>query len=389
MARVKITEHKAKELIYSSLALPYSAITINTETSFDKKLSSLSDNKKYVLKVDQGVKGRMKKGLVKLNLKKEELKDSINSLSQKGYSRFIIEQMAGAKSKEQYISFERKREGIRILYAQDGGIEIEKNKNIQTIVVDDESDKKLKTINISQTDLKKLLELFSKYHFTFLEINPFIVEGSKIIPLDAAVEVDTAGEFFAHGAWTEKDVVSHNTSTVSAEEKSVEQLAKKSQASFNLTVLNPNGKVFLLLSGGGASIVIADEAAALGYGKEVANYGEYSGNPNEEETYIYTKNLLKLMLNSKARKKVLILAGGVANFTDVKATFKGIIKAIEETKHDLKKQHIKVFVRRGGPNQEEGLRHMKDYLEKNSLYGLVAGPDLILTEIVKKAVQTI
>ena len=145
----------------------------------------------------------------------------------------------------------------------------------------------------------------------------------------------------------------------------------------------------MLLSGGGASIVLADEVYNQGYGKELANYGEYSGNPNAEETYLYTKAVLRLLLHSKAKKKVLIIAGGVANFTDVRITFKGLIKALEEVKESLQKKHVTVFVRRGGPYQKEGLTMMKDFLEQAGLLGIVEGPELILTDVVEKALKSI
>jgi ATP citrate (pro-S)-lyase len=144
-----------------------------------------------------------------------------------------------------------------------------------------------------------------------------------------------------------------------------------------------------MLSGGGASIVLADEVHNQGYGKELANYGEYSGNPNAEETYIYAKNLLSLLLKSAAKKKVLIIAGGVANFTDVRITFIGLIKALDEMKTQLQQQDIKVFVRRGGPYQEEGLANMKTFLEKERLLGTISGPEMVLTEVVTMAIQNI
>ena len=167
------------------------------------------------------------------------------------------------------------------------------------------------------------------------------------------------------------------------------QLAAKSQAAFSLEVLNPHGSIFMMLSGGGASIVLADEVAGQGYGKELANYGEYSGNPNAEETYLYARNILSLLLKSKAKKKVLIIAGGVANFTDVRITFKGLIKALDEEKLQLKEQQIKIFVRRGGPFQEEGLAMMSSFLEKEGIFGVVQGPELVLTDIVSQALKSI
>ena len=173
------------------------------------------------------------------------------------------------------------------------------------------------------------------------------------------------------------------------EEKAVEELSDKSQASFRLAVLNPNGSIFMLLSGGGASIVLADEVYNQGKGKELANYGEYSGNPNAEETYLYTKQILRLLLSSQAKRKALIIAGGVANFTDIRVTFKGIIQALDEVKNELKAQGVKVFVRRGGPYQEEGLATMKTYLEKEDLLGTLAGPEMMLTDVVSQGLKEV
>lgn len=382
MSRKKIFEHKAKNLLTDN----YSGYKIS-ENDLDQKLSHLSSSKKYVLKVDQGVKGRMKKGLVKLNLSKDEIKDAMKDLSQHGYTNFVLEEMMDLnEGDEKYLALERTRDGIKILYASQGGIEIEDNKDIHEILIDDENDSKVTEIDLPTEELKRLITKFNSQHISFLEINPLIIRDNKFVLLDSAIEVDSAGEFFAD-AWGEEDFAVHNVHSLTEEEKNVDHLSKKSQASFNLTILNPNGSIFLLLSGGGASIVVADEAAALGHGHDIANYGEYSGNPSEEETYIYTKNLLSLLLKSQSQKKVLIIAGGVANFTDVRITFRGIIRALEEVKTDLADQNVKVFVRRGGPNQKEGLKNIKEFLEKNNLMGEVSGPELVLTDIVGKAIK--
>jgi len=71
--------------------------------------------------------------------------------------------------------------------------------------------------------------------------------------------------------------------------------------------------------------------------------------------------------------KILIIGGGIANFTNVAATFKvnrrqysaltsiqGIVRALNEYHHTLIAHKIKIYVRRGGPNYQEGLRHMRD-----------------------------
>jgi ATP citrate (pro-S)-lyase len=154
-------------------------------------------------------------------------------------------------------------------------------------------------------------------------------------------------------------------------------------------VLNEQGAVFLLLSGGGASVVLADEVHNHGQGAQLANYGEYSGNPNAEETYLYTRQLIKLLLASPAPRKVLVIGGGVANFTDVRLTFRGVIRALDEAKEELAKQGVRVFVRRGGPFEREGLAAMRRFLDGAGLLGGVAGPELPLAEVVTQALDSL
>jgi len=57
--------------------------------------------------------------------------------------------------------------------------------------------------------------------------------------------------------------------------------------------------------------------------------------------------------------KILIIGGGIANFTNVAATFKGIIRALTMFKAQLITHKAKIYVRRGGPNWQEGLKAMR------------------------------
>ena len=54
--------------------------------------------------------------------------------------------------------------------------------------------------------------------------------------------------------------------------------------------------------------------------------------------------------------KVLIIGGGIANFTNVAATFKGIVKALLQYQSKLVEHKVSIYVRRAGPNYQEGLR---------------------------------
>ena len=94
-----------------------------------------------------------------------------------------------------------------------------------------------------------------------------------------------------------------------------------------------------------------------------------------------------MLHESNAAKKILIIAGGVANFTDVKKTFNGLIKALDEVSLQLKQQSVKVFVRRGGPNEKEGLAHMEKFLRDNDLLGSIYGSNDVLTSAITDGIK--
>ncbi len=391
MARKKISEFAVKKLLYKSLDIPYSGLAIEIGSNIDDFASQLEVGKKYVLKVDQGVKQRKKKGLVSFGVTKENLKEELEKLSSKGFSHFILEEFLEHEGYgEFYLAIERVREGKRVHYSTRGGIEIENNKDgIKTVVLNENSDTTeiSNTLKIPNETFGKILKAFDEFYFSFLEINPLVSMDNNYYFLDTAVEVDSEASFFVNKAWSTNDFREGGRAEKTAEEKAIEELKETTPAALSYQVLNPNGSLFVLLSGGGASLVTADEIYQKGKGEELANYGEYSGSPTEEETYLYVKQILTALLRSTSHKKSIIISGGVANFTDVRITFKGIIRALEEVANDLKSQNVKIFVRRGGPHQEEGLFIMKKFLEESDLLGEIHGPELVLTDIVAPAIE--
>lgn len=152
-------------------------------------------------------------------------------------------------------------------------------------------------------------------------------------------------------------------------------------------MLNPEGRIWTMVAGGGASVVYSDAIAAHGFADELANYGEYSGAPTEGQTYEYAKTIVDLITRGKPHPegKILIIGGGIANFTNVAATFKGIIRALKEYKNQLIAHGVKIFVRRGGPNYQEGLKAMRLLGESLGVPIRVFGPDTHITEIVPLA----
>ena len=375
MARVKLSEFRAKTMLIDD----YQGIALHLDT-LDDDIEKMAIDTSYVIKVDQGVKKRGKQGLLKLNVTKDQANHAVKELADKGYTRFIAEKMLPHEgSEEHYLSLERTRDGIGISYSPHGGIDIEDSADSVTTTIYPEM-----TTAIPSECIEKIVTVMNDQHLSLVEVNPIVIQGDQIHLLDAAVLADSAGEYFAR-AWAEADVVEARQKT--PEETAVAILDDNSPSAFSLRVLNPNGSLWLLLSGGGASITIADEAQNQGKGTEIGNYGEYSGGPTTEESYLYTKELLSLMLKSTANKKALVIAGGVANFTDVKKTFKGVVQAMTEVSDQLKTANIKVFVRRGGPNEKEGLANMKQFLEEHDLFGSVAGSDIVLTDAITRAME--
>ena len=53
-------------------------------------------------------------------------------------------------------------------------------------------------------------------------------------------------------------------------------------ASLKLSILNPKGRVWTMVAGGGASVIYADTVGDLGFAEELGNYAEYSGAPNTQ-----------------------------------------------------------------------------------------------------------
>lgn len=381
MPRIKLTEYRAKKLL---LGESYKGIRITADSTV-----KLPKSGKFAVKVDQGVKGRMKKGLVLLEQNSRQITKALTAWKKKGFSQFLIEPFfKHTQESERYFSLERVRDGIHLMHAHGGGIDIESHPEaVKTYIIRDEKDQKTaaQKTGTPESFLRHALDVFEKNFFAFLEINPLVIAKGKVYPLDAAVLADSAEVFFVNGAWTESDVAEKARNNPA--EKRIAELAKTSPASFKLNVLNPNGSLFLMLSGGGGSIVIADEAELKGTGKELANYGEYSGGPTRQETYLYAKEILNILFKSKAKRKALVIAGGLANFTDVKQTFSGIIDALAETSEQLRKSRVKVFVRRGGPNEREGLLIMKNFLKKEGLLGAVSGSEAVITKAIDEAIN--
>lgn len=387
VSRKKISEFRAKHIVNNLIGMPYHGWEIDTHSAVRHDFGSTSH---FVVKVDQAIKQRFKRGLIHLNVEKSDIKKCIKDLSGKGYRHLLVEPYLDHSGEgERYFSFRRMRDGVVFSYSQSGGVEIEANADtIKTGYFDAQDTEKLaKDTGLSEGQLLALRAAFDDLHLTMLEVNPYVIEDDGVRILDVAIEVDSSATHLVE-AWGDSDIRTP-AAELTDEEMAVKKLAADSPASFSLEVINPDGAIFLLLSGGGASVVIADEIFTLGKGGALANYGEYSGNPNTEETHIYSEQVVKLLLKSKSKNKVVLIGGAVANFTDIASTFKGIIHTLEKYEKQLRDQGVKFYVRRGGPRQEQGLTMIKEALEKAGVLGGVYDPSVSIPAAVKKLVENV
>ena len=389
-----MTEYSAKSLFDRFSGRASDRIFIEDRRLPRKEVSRfLEKHKQAVAKLDQGVKKRGKQGLVRFFSDLKTLEEFISSQDER-FSDFIIEPYISHRTEEErYLAFQQEREGVVILYSDKGGVEIEESwSQVKKAVLPyaEFFDKKWHNFverffgNRAEA-VEHYLRFFSEYPFVFLELNPLLELKGKFLPLDMAAEIDDQELYF----YPDLDLKIVSDLDISEAERKVEILNSRTPASLKLKIINPNGSVWLLLSGGGASIVLADALSDMGYGDRLANYGEYSGNPTQEDTYLYTKIIIKEMLKSKAKRKVLIIAGGVANFTDVYETFKGIILALKENLFDLQRQKIKVFVRRGGPNERLGLSILENFLGQNKIKGKVLSSKDLITSVIDYSIKNI
>jgi len=402
------------EYISKDFKFPGKIVLVDPKTKIDdlpKKHKWLS-KEKLVVKPDQLFGKRGKHGLIKANASfteaKKWIKERMNKETKVGkvtdkLTHFIIEPYVPHKG-EFYVAIKSDRLGDTIYFSNHGGVDIESVWNTVAeihIDVDQDVDKidiENKLPKDTPKDLRKIFATFIKglfkfykeLNYAYLEINPFAVSGKDIIPLDLVARLDDTGHFESSSKWGDITFPAPFGRKLSKEEEYIKMMDEKSGASLKLTVLNPKGRIWTMVAGGGGSVIYTDTIVDLGYRDELANYGEYSGNPTTDQTYEYAKTILDLMTREKdpkGRAKFLLIGGGIANFTDVAKTFTGITMALRDYKKKLKDTKVKIYVRRGGPNYQEGLRIMRELGKELGIPIDVYGPETHMTRIVNMALE--
>ena len=422
MAQKAIREADGKNMI-ARLLKEYTTGKYTVENKFisigpDTDLKKLPTTNKWltkeklVVKPDQLIKRRGKSKLLLLNTDWKDaekwIKERMNKPVTVGtvtgiLDHFIVEPfIPHNENDEYYLAILSQRDGDQILFHHEGGINVgdidakavRMAIPIGTYPTAADIEKQLlgnvpkERKGLIAGFIEGMFKFYADLNYTYLEINPFVITGNRIIPLDLAAKLDDTAEFVSGKKWGSIKFPSPFGRMLTKEEAYIQDLDSKTGASLKLTVLNPEGRVWTMVAGGGASVIYADTITDLGFMSEMANYGEYSGDPNEEFTYLYAKTILDLMTRKKNPKgKFLLIGGGIANFTDVANTFKGIVRALQEYKDRLRENKVKIYVRRGGPNYKEGLRVMRELGEQLGVPIEVYGPETHMTKIVSMALK--
>ncbi|XP_014891829.1 ATP-citrate synthase-like isoform X1 [Poecilia latipinna] len=418
MSAKAISEQTGKEFLYKyidpSAAVQNRVRYVNVTPATDLNLLAQQHpwllSERLVVKPDQLIKRRGKLGLVGINLDLQGVKEWLKGHLMKEIAvgrakgvlkNFLIEPFVPhTQDEEFYVCIYATREGDHVLFYHEGGVEVgdvDAKAQRLTVAVDDKlSDAQVKEQLLTHVpDDKKdvlasfIVALFSLYedlYFTYLEINPLVVTKDGVYVLDMAAKIDATADFICKAKWGDVEFPPPFGREAYPEEAYIADLYAKSGASLKLTLLNPQGRIWTMVAGGGASVVYSDTICDLGGVEELANYGEYSGAPSEQQTYDYAKTILSLMTREKhPQGKVLIIGGSIANFTNVAATFKGIVRAIKDYQGPLKEHEVSIFVRRGGPNYQEGLRVMGEVGKTTGIPIHVFGTETHMTAIVGMA----
>jgi len=437
MAQKPIREYDGKRLFkenwenyFSGLNYPFESVLVKSGEEL-KELAkkpeySWLNEKPLVAKPDMLFGKRGKNNLVLFKVNKpgdvtledaakwidEKRSHDVTLLSgQKGkLTHFIVEPFTPhSEEEEYYIAATTLDENYDVLYmSAHGGMEVEENWDKVTEVkipvdMDDANIEHLIRANVPAdipeenkerfiTFAEQFYKFFRDLNFAYLEINPLVIQGNNVYLLDLVARLDDTAGFMMKDKWGDIEFPTpFGMPEKSPEEKAIAEADAKSGASLKLTILNPMGRIWTLVAGGGASVVYADTIADMAGGvAELANYGEYSGGPTTDETRFYAETVLDLMTRDKdpqGRDKILIIGGAIANFTDVAKTFKGIIQAFEKYADKMKDVGVRIYVRRGGPNYEKGLKDIKEAAEKLGLPIKVYGPETHITDIVRMALE--
>ncbi len=347
----------------------YIVVTSNEEFEQLSKANDWLQKNKLVVKAHEALGSRFKLGLVKVGLDLAAAKSAVKEMLGKQLESVTIREVIVSEAidhkEEYYASVKSTREGVDVMVTTYGGVEVEDNwEKVQMLAVEiGESPTDAQLAKLSKDAgfsgdtatkmaefLKKLYTCFDNEDAQYVEINP-VVQNSNgdLVALDAVTLLDGDAKF-RHKDWTFPFAAEFGRA-YTANEEEVMAVDAKVKGSVKLIEI-PGGNIAMLPAGGGASVYYSD--AVVARGGKLANYAEYSGDPPDWAVEVLTEKICSL-----PDIKHIIVGGAIANFTDVKKTFGGIINAFRKAKGEGKLKGVKIWVRRGGPNELQGLAAMR------------------------------
>lgn len=408
MTQVAIREYDAKHLVTAALRLDYRWHLICAPDD----CALLHADTKRVIKPDQLFGKRGKLGLVGVNLSPDKVKERV---SKHMHMQTTIGGLTGtldtflaepfiAHDTERYVSIKTAKGYDECLLSAKGGMDIEEQwefvrrldiplsaHDCTGLITDwlstlpevqalpPEYQQKLCTF------LTDLYTVFVERGFVSLEINPFVFDAAgQIHLLDMVAKVDTCEE---QQQWQHRSAIKRvkpfGNTTYPAEEH-IAEVDSKTGASLKLTVINPQGKIWLLLGGGGASVITLDTLANQWLLGETANYGELSWNPDAESNKAYVHELCTMMFQNTAPKQYLCMIGGIANFTRIDRLCKPLAECIEQHHQAFLDKDIHILVRRWWLNDQEWLAMIQQVCEKYRIPHAIYDGRTYLTEVFKE-----
>lgn len=277
-------------------------------------------------------------------------------------------------AEEHYLSvtYDTNKKQPVVVYSAEGGVDIEDvaEEKIHTWL------RNIGNVKLEISDIpafgEELWQCFLEEDCRLVEINPLVKTTDGVwIAADAKVALDDDAFFrHEHGALEPRTMLGRPPTEREVAVQDIDKGEKYYQGTAG-KYIEMDGDIAILFSGGGASIANMD--ALIQEGLAPANYTEYSGNPPREKVHALAKIVL-----SKPGLRGLWIAGGVANFTNVKETFQGIVDALDEVQPTYP-----IVVRRAGPYEEEGMALMKECAERNGLTMTLFGKDVSMSESAK------
>lgn len=307
-----------------------------------------------------------------------------------------------------------------LLFSRKGGVDIEEVKKTNPgVIVRVDIDpivgpkkKDLKTFGIPEDFAQRLWDAFWRYDCRLVEINPLVLVRKNVIlegvkrPIGSRASTDSIASPFGKlrtslqndehnyiaidakvilddaGMSRHRDLDVLVKGAISATPTKRELVAKKIdeedyRGSAGSTFLELDGDIAILASGGGASLLVMDSVVASG-GKP-ANYTEYSGNPPREKV----EKLTKVALSREGLTGCLV-AGAIANFTDIYETLGGFIDGLRQVKP---RPTYPIVIRRGGPRQKEAYEMLTKVAKKEGYDIHLFGPETPISVACREMVR--